>query len=53
MESKTTTAGGGSMSLRLGLAKSSNTVAVKVAELLGDSYEDCVDVMIDYLKTLV
>lgn len=47
---KTTTAGGGSMSLRLGLAKSSNTVAVKVAELLGDSYEDCVDVMIDYLK---
>ena len=38
------------MSLRLGLAKSSNTVAVKVAELLGDSYEDCVDVMIDYLK---
>ena len=47
---KTTTAGAGSMSLRLGLAKSSNTVAVKVAELLGDSYEDCVDVMIDYLK---
>lgn len=47
---KTTTAGTGSMSLRLGLAKSSNTVAVKVAELLGDSYDDCVDVMIDYLK---
>lgn len=47
---KTTTAGGGSMSLRLGLAKSSNTVAVKVAELLGNSYEDCVDIMIDYLK---
>lgn len=46
----TTTAGSGSMSLRLGLAKSSNTVAVKVAELLGDSYDDCVDIMIDYLN---
>lgn len=47
---KTTTGGSGSMSLRLGLAKSSNTVAVKVAELLGNSYDEAVDVMIDYLK---
>ena len=47
---KTTTAGAGSMSLRLGLAKSSNTVAVKVAELLGSSYEDSVDIMLDYLN---
>ncbi|MGN1033116.1 MAG: penicillin-binding transpeptidase domain-containing protein, partial [Intestinibacter sp.] len=46
----TTTAGVGNMSLRLGLAKSSNTVAVKVAESLGDDYQDCIDVMIDYLK---
>ncbi|WP_300277604.1 transglycosylase domain-containing protein [Peptacetobacter sp.] len=47
---KTTTNGSGSMSLRLGLAKSSNTVAVKVAELLGNSYDESVDIMIDYLK---
>ncbi|MBU5335639.1 transglycosylase domain-containing protein [Intestinibacter bartlettii] len=46
----TTTAGAGNMSLRLGLAKSSNTVAVKTAENLGDTYEDCIDVMMDYLK---
>ncbi len=46
----TTTAGAGNMSLRLGLAKSSNTVAVKTAENLGDNYEDCIDVMMDYLK---
>lgn len=46
----TTTAGAGNMSLRLGMAKSSNTVAVKVAESLGDDYNECIDVMIDYLK---
>lgn len=46
----TTTAGAGNMSLRLGLAKSSNTVAVKTAENLGDTYEDSIDVMMDYLK---
>ncbi len=46
----TTTAGAGNMSLRLGLAKSSNTVAVKTAENLGDTYQDCIDVMMDYLK---
>lgn len=47
---KTTTAGSGMMSLRKALAKSSNTIAIKTAEMLGDSYEDCVDVMIDYLR---
>lgn len=46
----TTTAGAGNMTLRLGLAKSSNTVAVKTAENLGESYQDCIDVMMDYLK---
>lgn len=46
----TTTAGSGYMSLRKALAYSSNTIAVKTAEMLGDSYEECVDVMIDYLK---
>ena len=46
----TTTKGRGSMSLRLALAKSSNTIAVKAAETLGSSYEEAVDVMIDYLK---
>ena len=46
----TTTAGAGIMTLRLGLAKSSNTVAVKTAENLGDTYEDSIDVMMDYLK---
>ncbi|RDY29202.1 penicillin-binding protein [Romboutsia weinsteinii] len=46
----TTTAGTGSMSLRKGLAYSSNTIAVKTAELLGENYEECVDIMIDYLK---
>ena len=38
------------MSLRLALAKSSNTVTVKAAETLGSTYEEAVDVMIDYLK---
>lgn len=46
----TTTKGSGSMSLRLALAKSSNTIAVKAAETLGSTYEEAVDVMIDYLK---
>lgn len=46
----TTTAGAGNMSLRLGMARSSNTVAVKVAESLGNDYNECVDVMIDYLR---
>jgi penicillin-binding protein 1A len=38
------------MSLRKALAYSSNTIAVKTAEMLGESYEDCIDIMIDYLK---
>ena len=46
----TTTAGAGSMSLRKALAYSSNTIAVKTAETLGNSYEECIDIMIDYLK---
>ena len=46
----TTTAGTGNMSLRLALAKSSNTIAVKVGESLGSDYEECIDVMMDYLK---
>ena len=46
----TTTKGSGSMSLRLALAKSSNTITVKAAETLGSTYEEAVDVMIDYLK---
>ena len=47
---KTTTAGSGTMSMRKALALSSNTIAVKVAETLGDSYDESVDIMIDYLK---
>ena len=46
----TTTAGFGTMSVRKALAKSSNTIAIKVAETLGDSYNECVDVMMDYLN---
>ncbi|MEG1870996.1 MAG: transglycosylase domain-containing protein, partial [Peptostreptococcaceae bacterium] len=46
----TTTAGKGSMSLRKALAYSSNTIAIKTAETLGSTYEECVDIMIDYLK---
>lgn len=46
----TTTAGKGSMSLRKALAYSSNPIAIKTAEMLGDSYEECIDVMIDYLR---
>ena len=47
---KTTTSGSGTMSVRKALAMSSNTIAIKVAERLGDSYSESVDVMIDYLK---
>ena len=47
---KTTTAGSGMMSVRKALALSSNTIAVKVAETLGDSYSEATDVMMDYLK---
>ncbi len=47
---KTTTSGSGNMSLRLALAKSSNTIAVKTAEMLGDSKEEVIDIMIDYLR---
>ncbi|WP_455539987.1 transglycosylase domain-containing protein [Terrisporobacter sp.] len=45
----TTTAGSGIMCTRKALAMSSNTIAIKVAETLGDSYSECIDVMIDYL----
>lgn len=47
---KTTTAGSGMMSTRKALAMSSNPIAIKVAETLGDSYSECTDVMMDYLK---
>lgn len=47
---RTTTAGSGMMSVRKSLAMSSNPITVKVAETLGDSYSECTDVMIDYLK---
>lgn len=46
----TTTSGTGSMSVRKALALSSNTIAVKVAETLGDTYDEAIDVMINYLK---
>ena len=46
----TTTSGRGSMSLRKALAYSSNTIAAKTAEMLGSTYEECVDIMIDYLR---
>lgn len=46
----TTTKGEGSMSVRKALEKSSNTIAVKTAEMLGDSKEECIDVMVDYLR---
>ena len=46
----TTTAGSGYMTLRKALAYSSNTIAIKTAEMLGDTYEECVDIMLDYLK---
>lgn len=47
---KTTTPGVGTMSLRKALAYSSNTIAIKTAETLGSSKEECIDIMIDYLK---
>ena len=46
---RTTTSGKEHMTLRKGLAKSSNTITVKVAEMLGDTYNEAVDVMVDYL----
>lgn len=46
----TTTRGYGSMCLRHGLALSSNTIAYKTGELLGPTYDDCIDVMMDYLR---
>jgi penicillin-binding protein 1A len=46
----TTTAGSGTMSLRKALAFSSNTIAIKTAEMLGSDYEECIDIMMDYLK---
>ena len=45
----TTTKGKENMTLRKALAKSSNTVTIKVAEGLGNTYEEAVDVMVDYL----
>lgn len=47
---ETTTKGYGSMCLRHGMALSSNTIAYKTAEMLGPTYDDCMDVMIDYLR---
>ncbi len=46
----TTTPGVGTMSLRKALAYSSNTIAIKTAETLGSSKEECINIMIDYLK---
>lgn len=47
---ETTTNGYGSMSLRHALAISSNTIAYKTGELLGPTYDDAIDVMMDYLR---
>src|SRR3712207_1597268 len=47
---ETTTNGYGSMSLRHGMALSSNTIAYKTGELLGPTYDDAIDVMMDYLR---
>ncbi|WP_064503604.1 transglycosylase domain-containing protein [Paraclostridium benzoelyticum] len=46
----TTTSGSGDMTMRKALAKSSNTIAIKVAEQLASTYDESVDVMLDYLK---
>lgn len=46
----TTTGGHSVFNLKTALTKSSNTIAVKVAETLGDTYDECVDIMIDQLK---
>ncbi|MDR0880043.1 MAG: transglycosylase domain-containing protein [Clostridioides sp.] len=37
-------------SVRKAVEKSSNTIAAKTAEMLGDTPEDCYDIMIDYLE---
>lgn len=47
---KTTTSGYGSMTMRKALAYSSNTIAIKVAEQLGSTYAESIDIMVDYLK---
>ena len=47
---ETTTNGYGSMSLRHALALSSNTIAYKTGELLGPTYDDAIDVMMEYLR---
>lgn len=47
---ETTTNGYGSMSLRHAMALSSNTIAYKTGELLGPTYDDAMDVMMDYLR---
>ena len=47
---KTTTSGSGIMSVRKAFALSSNPIAVKIAETLGESYSEATDVMMDYLK---
>lgn len=47
---ETTTNGYGSMSLRHAVALSSNTIAYKTGELLGPTYDDAIDVMMDYLR---
>lgn len=47
---ETTTNGYGSMSLRHAMALSSNTIAYKTGELLGPTYDDAIDVMMDYLR---
>lgn len=47
---RTTTSGRENMTMRKALALSSNTIAVKVAETLGDTEEEAIDVMLDYLK---
>lgn len=46
----TTTGGHSTFDLRTALAKSSNTIAVKIGETLGDTYDECVDIMINQLK---
>ena len=47
---KTTTGGHRDFDLKTAVAKSSNTIAVKVGELLGATYDECVDAMIAQLK---
>lgn len=47
---KTTTPGRENMTVRKSLSFSSNTIAIKLAETLGDSKDEAIDVMLDYLK---